>query len=126
MDKKIGERIRRIRAMKGLSQENVAEEVGISAGNFGKIERGENDPNTTRLIQIARALGVNVTDFFSDRQEVAEPREVFGFASKEDVITLTAMMQTLSREIAEIRENLPVNKPGRSYKKAGAKKSRKS
>jgi transcriptional regulator with XRE-family HTH domain len=41
VDKVISESNRKQRAFKGLSQENVAEELGMSTANYGKIERGE-------------------------------------------------------------------------------------
>ncbi|MFM2195393.1 MAG: Helix-turn-helix domain, partial [Bacteroidota bacterium] len=37
----VGQRIRMFRAMRGLSQDNVADELGMTTGNYGKMERGE-------------------------------------------------------------------------------------
>ena len=67
---KIGEKIRQLRVLGGLSQENVAEEIGMSHGNYGKIERGEIDVSSTHLIQLAKVLKVNVSDFFENKLKV--------------------------------------------------------
>jgi transcriptional regulator with XRE-family HTH domain len=53
---RIGEKIRKIRELKGLKQENVAQELGMSLGGYGKIERGESSISVDRLQQIAKVL----------------------------------------------------------------------
>ena len=53
---RIGEKIRKIRELKGLKQENVAQELGMSLGGYGKIERGESSISVDRLQQIAKIL----------------------------------------------------------------------
>ncbi len=58
----IGDKIRTFRTMKGLSQENVSELLGISLTSFSKIERGETDISYTRLEQIANVLQIRVSD----------------------------------------------------------------
>ncbi len=53
---RIGEKIRKIRELKGLKQENVAQVLGMSLGGYGKIERGESSISVDRLQQIAKVL----------------------------------------------------------------------
>jgi transcriptional regulator with XRE-family HTH domain len=71
VDKTIGERIRRIRAGKGYSQANVAEDLGITTGAYSKIERGDTDANVSRLLHIAQVLEVHICEFF--RRRLFEP-----------------------------------------------------
>ncbi len=59
---KIGEKIRGIRDLKGLSQENMAAMLGMSVRGYGDIERGATDPPYSRLKDIAAKLGVSVAD----------------------------------------------------------------
>ena len=56
----IGTKIRQIRDLKGLNQENMANELGISVTGYGKIERNEVSVNYERLEQISTVLGVKV------------------------------------------------------------------
>ena len=58
---KIGDRIRVCRVEKKLSQENVANEIGISITAYSKIERGLTNVSIGRLEQIATCLGVPLT-----------------------------------------------------------------
>jgi transcriptional regulator with XRE-family HTH domain len=59
---KIGQNIRRIREIKHLQQEAVAEALGMSVTAYGNIERGHADVNFSRLGEIAKALGVTEED----------------------------------------------------------------
>lgn len=66
---KVGDKIRGIRQLKGLSQENMADLLSLSVRAYGDIERGETDVHFSRLEQIADKLGVSVSDVlgFGDR-----------------------------------------------------------
>jgi transcriptional regulator with XRE-family HTH domain len=58
----IGQNIRRIREIKNLKQEAVADSLGMSVTAYGNIERGDADVNFSRLGDIARALDVKEED----------------------------------------------------------------
>ncbi len=54
----LSERIRQLRQQKGLSQENMADELGLSTSAYGDIERGRTEPSLSRLEAIAALLEV--------------------------------------------------------------------
>ena len=49
----VGEKIRKIRDLKGLSQENVADLLGLSLPAYADIERRKKDVTLSRLVTIA-------------------------------------------------------------------------
>ena len=53
-----GERIRRGREAKALTQEELAEALGVSRQAVSKWERGEADPSTANLLALGRLYGV--------------------------------------------------------------------
>lgn len=57
--KTIAEKIRLLRLQHGLSQENLADTLGISTTAYGDIERGKTDLTLLRLHQIAEVFKVN-------------------------------------------------------------------
>ncbi len=59
---KIGDNLRKIREIKGIKQESIAKQLGITTNGYGKIERGETSLNIKRLEEIAQILGVNALD----------------------------------------------------------------
>lgn len=63
-DYRLGRKIQRIRKERGLTQEKLAEKVGISTTWIGYIETGYRRPNLKMIYKIASALGVKVKDIF--------------------------------------------------------------
>ena len=59
--KTIAEKIRLLRLQQGLSQENLADMLGLSTTAYGDIERGKTDLTLARLYQIAEVFKVSVT-----------------------------------------------------------------
>jgi len=56
--------IRKIRELKNLTREHVAEELKMSMSGYGKIERGEVDLTVSKLIEIAKVLDVSIEFIF--------------------------------------------------------------
>ena len=56
----IGDRIRETRVNKGLTQQQVADSIGVTYQNISQYERGLRKPKNETLLQIADALGVSV------------------------------------------------------------------
>ncbi|MGU7773998.1 helix-turn-helix domain-containing protein [Burkholderia sp. MR1-5-21] len=69
----ISDRIQRARLLRGLSLEALAQRMGdITKQALNKFEKGEAVPNSTRLLQLARALDVKPEYFFrADAVELA-------------------------------------------------------
>ncbi|OYV67798.1 MAG: transcriptional regulator [Acidiphilium sp. 21-66-27] len=54
--------LRRLRAERGLSQEELAHRAGVNRNYVGMIEREENAATVDTMEQLAAALGVDATD----------------------------------------------------------------
>jgi transcriptional regulator with XRE-family HTH domain len=63
VDRRLGARLRERRIALGLTQQQVAELVGISHQQSRKYEAGANRISVGRLVALARALGVEVGYF---------------------------------------------------------------
>ncbi|WP_319784184.1 helix-turn-helix transcriptional regulator [Oceanisphaera sp. IT1-181] len=59
-----GNRVRKIRKDRGLSQEAFAALADIDRSYMGHIERGEKNITLTKIYQISGALSVDVTELF--------------------------------------------------------------
>jgi transcriptional regulator with XRE-family HTH domain len=68
VDRHVGARIRARRIMLGLSQQQMAELVGVTYQQAHKYEKGINRVAAGRLYGIAQALGVEVSYFFEGLQ----------------------------------------------------------
>lgn len=69
-NEEIGFRLKQLREKAGISQEKMAELVGVSRGQLQKYESGKNMMNTEKLQLMAGALSVPVQEFFSVREDV--------------------------------------------------------
>lgn len=67
----IGVKIRRIRELKGFSQENVAQELGMSVNGYGKIERNEVSISYDKLLKISEVLNVDLESIIGFDDNVA-------------------------------------------------------
>ncbi|MBI5888430.1 MAG: helix-turn-helix transcriptional regulator [Deltaproteobacteria bacterium] len=61
----IGQRIKELRRASGMSQEVLAEKMGISSKYLSSIERGKENPTLDTFISLAAALGVELRDLFN-------------------------------------------------------------
>jgi len=64
VDVHVGKRIRHRRWLVGMTQQNLAECVGIKFQQIQKYETGANRVSASRLWDIADALGVEISFFF--------------------------------------------------------------
>ena len=64
IDVHVGERIRRRRRALGISQDRLAEEIGLTFQQVQKYERGTNRVSASKLYQAARVLQAPVSYFF--------------------------------------------------------------
>lgn len=78
VDVHVGKRIRHRRWMIGMTQQQLAEAVGIKFQQIQKYETGMNRVSASRLWDIASALEVPVSFFFDGIHEENIPTEVEG------------------------------------------------
>ena len=60
----LGNRIKELRRIQGLSQEKLAEIVSLDSKFISKIEVGRSSPSLETMESIADALGVEIKDLF--------------------------------------------------------------
>jgi transcriptional regulator with XRE-family HTH domain len=61
----VGQKIKKIRELKNLTQDYVSEKLGISQSGYSKLENGEVDIPIERLRQISELMGLKPEDILS-------------------------------------------------------------
>ena len=93
VDRHVGLHIRMRRKALGISQERLAEALGLTFQQVQKYERGANRVSASKLWEIARALKTNVAYFYEgledERDEVA--RGFMGANAQEFLLTPEGM-----------------------------------
>ena len=69
VDTHVGKRARLRRTMLGMSQEVVANALGITFQQLQKYERGTNRMSASRLYELSKTLKVPVSYFFDEYQD---------------------------------------------------------
>lgn len=64
VDIHVGHRLKEIRTMRGLTQSNVADQLGISFQQLQKYETGANRISASRMYDLAKLLSVKPSFFF--------------------------------------------------------------
>jgi transcriptional regulator with XRE-family HTH domain len=103
---KISEKIRKLRELKGFTQENIAAELGISQKAYSNIETGETDITMHRVEQISTVLGVSLGDLlnFDERLIFNNHNQQAGNAGNIVIQHNEEMVRTLKEEIVYLRE----------------------
>jgi len=63
----VGTRIRKIREDRGIKQENIADDMGITQSSYGRLEKDDNRLTVTKLIRISEILNVSISTLFGEK-----------------------------------------------------------
>lgn len=82
----LGEKIRTLRKHAQLSQEALAEQLGVSRQAVSKWENDGGLPETEKLIKMAKLFHVSLDTFINDAEDIA-PHESVASSDKSDLIS---------------------------------------
>jgi len=105
----IGQRIKKLRDERGITQETMALQLDVTQSNYGRLEKDDRRLNVVKLLKIARILNVNINYLFSDVSNEGSDEEPVAFsnANKEvyDILveSLRAEVQHLKDEVSFLR-----------------------
>jgi ribosome-binding protein aMBF1 (putative translation factor) len=78
IDKLVAKRIRTYRLDRGLTQQTLANEVGVASQQIHKYESGISRVSAGRLLQIAEALDLSVDEFFDFQRAAGRHKGTIG------------------------------------------------
>ena len=76
VDLHVGGRLKQIRGLRGLSQTNLADSVGLTFQQIQKYENGANRISTSRLWEFAERLNVPVSFFYDGLDDTRDNIEL--------------------------------------------------
>ena len=103
IDVHVGRRVRQRRKTLGVTQERLAEDLGLTFQQVQKYERGANRVSASKLYEIARSLRTGIGYFFEGLADPATAHEAPGVAepSSEQFVT-EFLMTPEGLELAEL------------------------
>ena len=103
MKNKVAEKIRMERLRLNLSQQNMADELGITIAAYSNLERGVTEISISRLNIIATILQQPIVYFLSEEQVVDEPSS---YQTKSFSGDLTQQVYMLIKEVQQLQSDV--------------------
>ena len=122
VDKYVGKRLRIRRFLLGLSQEKLADEVGVTFQQIQKYERGSNRVSAGRLLKFSQVLDVPVNYFYEDIEQSKPASKILAGLSDNGQDSFESEGKISDDNIMERRETLDLV---RSYYSVSDPKKRK-
>ena len=94
--KALGERIRKIRKVEGMTQDYLAEKLEISTQHMSNIENASKKPSLALLMDLAELLGVTLDELLAD----SYPKEKNGDALYTETEMILERCSAKERKIA--------------------------
>jgi transcriptional regulator with XRE-family HTH domain len=102
---KVAEKIRMERLRLNLSQQNMADELGITIAAYSNLERGVTEISISRLNIIAAILQQPIVYFLSEDQMVNEPSSS-SYQTKSFSGDLTQQVYMLIKEVQQLQSDV--------------------
>jgi transcriptional regulator with XRE-family HTH domain len=100
----IGSRLRGLRKNRGLTQAELARQIGIQQSDLSRMEKGTYRVSLDNLFKILAVFDLDLVDFFGDQQERAELQNQP--LSREDMKVLHLLRELSPEGRAEVQEFL--------------------
>lgn len=82
----VGANLRQLRTLRGISQEKLGDELGITFQQVQKYEKGTNRMSASRMVKAAKFLDVRIEVLFAGIENSAGQADVFPTVSREATI----------------------------------------
>ena len=107
MDMTIGKRIALLRKEKGMTQEDLANAMGVSPQAVSKWENDQTCPDISALPKLSKLLGVTVDELLEGKQELPAVR-VLPPEQRKDMKDMLLRITVDSADGDRVRVNLPI------------------
>ena len=108
MEQTLGKRIAALRREKELTQDALAEMLGVSPQAVSKWENDQTCPDISLLPKLARELGVTVDELLSGKQETAPLVQMVPEPQRKDISAMMLRVVVDSADGDKVRVNLPM------------------
>lgn len=103
----LGKRIKEFRKIRGLTQKQLAEKLGVTTITIQNYENNRREPNIKTLNKIIDVLGIKITDLIDDTIPFNERKE-FAVSYVREVTTKT--LETVAEQTKETKEIIKKHK----------------
>jgi len=122
----VGSRLRRLRKERGLTQAELARQIGIQQSDLSRMEKGAYRVSLDNLFKILSVFDLDLADFFGDQHDKTEIENQP--LSREDMKILHLLRELSPEGRAEVQEFLEfkLRKERQERRSLEARRSRKA
>ena len=99
----VGGRLRKLRKEKGLTQADLARQIGIQQSDLSRMEKGEYRVSLDKLFKILAVFDLDLADFFGDKTVTNDSQQPL---SQQDMQILHLLRELSPQSRAEVQEFL--------------------
>ena len=118
MNIEIANRLVELRKKNGLSQEELADKLGLSRQAVSKWERAESSPDTDNLICLAKLYNVSLDDLLNSDQSIEEISSEVKERNEEESLEKALTEKNIKKAIKESRDKKYAHLPEKDRKRA--------
>ena len=99
----IGDKIKRLRLQRGLTQEELGARTELSKGFISQLERDSTSPSIATLMDILEALGTDIASFFHETvdEKIVYGREDMFVKEQDDGVTIRWLVTNAQKNALE-------------------------
>lgn len=98
----IGERVKRMRGERGITQLQIKELTGISSGNMSDIERGKSLPSASAVMELSRIFDCSTDEILFGSSRKSDISDVISETEEELLKNFRELDQDSQEEIMDI------------------------
>lgn len=104
-------KIKQIRELKNLTQEHIANQLGLSVRAYSKIETGETQLTINRLNEISNILNIDPIEVLGfDEKQIFNNCKQDGYIGINHIITSEKLIQQYEETIQSLKEQISLLK----------------
>ena len=101
----VGLRLRQLRKDRGMTQSELARQIGIQQSDLSRMEKGEYRVSLDNLFRILGVFGMDIAEFFADAVSAPEPaRQPLSHDDMQALQLLRKLSPEARREVQEFIE----------------------
>ncbi|QYJ68534.1 helix-turn-helix domain-containing protein [Flavobacterium litorale] len=100
----IGQKIKRLREEKGITQEAMAVQLDVTQSNYGRLEKDDRRLNVVKLLKIVRILNTNISHIFNETDTVVATENTDKLNNNKEVYDI--LVESLRSEIQHLKEEI--------------------
>jgi transcriptional regulator with XRE-family HTH domain len=97
----VGSRLRKLRKDRGITQADLARQIGIQQSDLSRMEKGEYRVALDKLFKILAVFDLDLASFFGDQPAMSKPQQPL---SREDMQILHHLRDLSPEGRAEVQE----------------------